>query len=710
MQDKASSVSSLSSRLDRIFRARSVALIGVSGNAHKLNGAPLAILQKSGFAGKIYPINPKYQELGGVRCYPDIESLPEPADVALVMVAAEEVVDTVAACARKGMGSCIVFTSGFEEVEGGRELAAQLAQAAHGTGMPIVGPNCEGVWSVKSRVLLTFGSAARREHLQHAPIAILGQSGAITGSIARHLQENGVGCAYVVSVGNETVMNVLDYLEWIIGQDDVKVVLLFIEGLNDGARLLPLAARARARGIQLVALKSGNSAIGQAAAASHTGKIASSYAVYRDVLDQAGVIQVDSLTDLIEAAEVFTFCPLPPRHGATGGVSVFSVPGGTRALTADLCEAHGIPLATFEAETVSQLKQVLPAFGQADNPTDLTAMVLSDPAMFDKSLHLIADDPNTEALIIQFANRGPIEVVEKAEAFKTLAREKQVPVVLTFLGDRLAPEVRRDFLGAGVLAARDAAEAARYLNWLYKGRELLARAAGEPSGIPEGRPAGMARGSSVPRTWEETATFLADAGIGMPGWRILRSSDDAVLACAGLQFPVVVKALPADSDHKTELGLVLLNVASAADVAGAAATVRQRLGKADAGVLVQEMVPGGVEAVLSIIRNPDFGPVLAIGTGGIAVELFRDLGYLAMPVTRAQVIALVARLKLSTLLKGFRGKPAADAGALVDAALGLAARFAQCDSSMQEIELNPVFVMPGQSGVLAVDALVKSRS
>lgn len=701
MQDKATTAAMLSSRLDRIFRARSVALIGVSGNAHKLNGAPLAILQKTGFSGKIYPVNPKYGELAGVPCYPSIEALPEPADVALVMVAADEVIETVAACGRKGMGSCIVFTSGFEEVEGGRELAAQLAETARAADMPVVGPNCEGVWSIRSRVLMTFGSAARREHLHHAPIAILGQSGAITGSIARHLQDSGVGCAYVVSVGNETVLNVLDYLAWMIEQDDVKVVLMFIEGLNDGARLLQLAERARARSIHLVALKSGNSAIGQAAAASHTGKIASSYAVYRDVLDQAGVIQVESLTDLIEAAEVFTFCSLPPRRGATGGVSVFSVPGGTRALTADLCETHGIPLAVFAPETVAALKQVLPAFGQAENPTDLTAMVLSDHGMFDASLKLVANDPNTEALIIQFANRGPLDVVEKAESLKALVRQLGVPAILTFLGDRLAPEVRRGFLEAGVLSARDAAEATRFLSWMYKGREIVSRP------VSVAAPPASVKGVQAPATWEETAGFLRQAGIGMPAWRILRSVDDIAAACAGLRFPVVVKALPSDSDHKTEMGLVLLNVPSAAAAAEAAATIRQRLGKADAGVLVQEMVPGGVEAVLSVIRNPDFGPVLVIGTGGIAVELFRDIGYLAFPVTREQVRALVGRLKLSTLLAGFRGKPAADTEALIDAALGLAARFAACDASLQEIELNPVFVMPGKGGVLAVDALVK---
>lgn len=704
MQDKASTASSLSSRLDRIFRARSVALIGVSGNAHRLNGAPLAILQKTGFSGKIYPVNPKYGELGGVPCYASIEALPEPADVALVMVAADEVIETVAACGRKGMGSCIVFTSGFEEVEGGRELAAQLAETARVANMPVVGPNCEGVWSIKSRVLMTFGSAARREHLHHAPIAILGQSGAITGSIARHLQDSAIGCAYVVSVGNETVLNVLDYLAWIIEQDDVKVVLMFIEGLDDGARLLQLAERARARSIQLVALKSGNSVIGQAAAASHTGKIASSYAVYRDVLDQAGVIQVESLTDLIEAAEVFTFCSLPPRRGATGGVSVFSVPGGTRALTADLCEAHGIPLAVFAPATVAALKQVLPAFGQAENPTDLTAMVLSDHGMFDASLKLVADDPNTEALIIQFANRGPLDVVEKAESLKALARQLGVPAILTFLGDRLAPEVRRSFLEAGVLSARDAAEATRFLSWLYKGREIVSRPASAAAPAPTSE-----KGAQAPASWEETAGFLRQAGIGMPAWRILRPADDIVAACAGLKFPAVVKALPSDSDHKTELGLVLLNVPSAAAVVDAADTLRRRLRKADAGVLVQEMVSGGVEAVLSVIRNPDFGPVLVIGTGGIAVELFRDIGYLAFPVTRAQVRALVGRLKLSTLLAGFRGKPAADAVALIDAALGLAARFSACDVSLEEIELNPVFVMPGKGGVLAVDALVKIR-
>ncbi len=701
MQSKASTAAPLNQRLERIFRARSVALIGVSGNAHKLNGAPLAILQKTGFAGKIYPVNPKYPELAGLTCYPSIEALPEPADVALVMVGAEEVVATVAACARKGMGSCIVFTSGFEEVEGGRELAAELAETARATDMPVVGPNCEGVWSVRSRVLLTFGSAARREHLHHAPIAILGQSGAITGSIARHLQDGGVGCAYVVSVGNETVMNVLDYLEWIIEQDDVKVVLLFIEGLSGGGRLLALAARARARKIQLVALKSGNSAIGQAAAASHTGKIASSYAVYRDVLDQAGVIQVQSLTDLIEAAEVFTFCPLPPRRGSDGGVSVFSIPGGTRALTADLCEAHDVPLATFASDTVAALKKVLPAFGQAENPTDLTAMVLSDHGMFDASLKLVADDPNTEALIIQFANRGPLDVVEKEESLKALVTKMGVPAILTFLGDRLAPEVRRGFLEAGVLCARDAADATRFLSWMYKGREILSR--------PVPVAAAPVKAAMAPASWAQTADFLRLAGIGMPAWRILAGTDDIAAACAGLKFPVVVKALPSDADHKTEMGLVLLNVSSAAAVAESAATVRQRLGRADAGVLVQEMIPAGVEAVLSVIRNPDFGPVLAIGTGGIAVELFRDIGYLAFPVTREQVSALVGRLKLSTLLQGFRGKPAADAVALIDAALGLAARFSACDASLQEIELNPVFVMPGKGGVLAVDALVKIR-
>src|SRR5690606_33886512 len=264
-----------------------------------------------------------------------------------------------------------------------------------------------------------------------------------------------MGCAYVVSVGNETVLTIADYLEWMIEQDDVRVVVLFIEGLRDGQRLLRLIAKAKHAGIHVVALKSGNTETGSKAAASHTGKIASSYAIYRDLLGQAGAIMVDSLTDLIQAAEVLATAPLPRRCGPEGGVAVFSIPGGTRSMTADHLEGRGVPLSKFSRATVRALEQALPEFGGVENPTDLTGQVLSHPGLFDEALHLIAEDPHTEALIVQVANRGPQDVMARVNLLETVAQATRVPVVASFLGDTLPASDRRVLREKGILCARD---------------------------------------------------------------------------------------------------------------------------------------------------------------------------------------------------------------------------------------------------------------
>ena len=239
-----------SSALDALFHARSIALVGVSADLNKMTGAPIEILKQTGFAGPIYPVNPKYSDIGGFKCYPDIDALPAAADVALIMLAAARVAPAIRACARKGIRAAVVLSSGFEESQEGAGHAQALARAAAETGVIVVGPNCEGLWSVRERVLLTFGSAARRSVLHYAPVAILSQSGAIAGALGRHLQDSGVGCAYIVRVGNETVLTIADYLEWMIAQDGLRVIILFIEGLRDGRRF-PRARSMRSSSRQL---------------------------------------------------------------------------------------------------------------------------------------------------------------------------------------------------------------------------------------------------------------------------------------------------------------------------------------------------------------------------------------------------------------------------------------------------------------------------
>ncbi len=699
--------------LDPLFHPRSIALIGLSTDPHKMTGAPLGILRQTGFPGPIYPVNPKVDEIGGLRCYHSVAELPEAPDAAIIMLAARHCPQAVRDCAARGIRAVVVMSSGFEETDSGHALARQLAQAAAETGVAVVGPNCEGVWSVGARTLLTFGTAAKRDVLHHAPIAVISQSGAMAGAVARHLQDQAIGCAYVVSVGNETVLTIADYLEWMIEQPDVKVVLLFIEGLRDGRRLLELVRKAGGRGIRVAALKSGNSKAGMEAAASHTGKIASEFAVYQDLLAEAGVVQLASLTELIAAGEVLSVAPLPADLAArapermnspgagSDGVAVFSIPGGTRALTADMCEAHRVPLSVFHRATVSQLTTALPDFGGVENPTDLTGQVLSHLGLFDETLSIIARDPHTEALIVQVANRGPRDVMERLDLLGRVARETGVPVIVSFLGDSLPPEARTQLRALGILCARDPAEAALFLGWLYTARQ----AARDASAAMQTRESAALR---APLTWPQMMDWLGRSEIAVPGWVLLGANDDVAAACARLQGPFAVKAVPEDAEHKTENELLALNVPDAQGVAAQATRIRGILQKPEAQVLVQQMVSQGVEVLLAATRNADFGPVLAIGLGGIAVELFKDVAWLALPTDAVRVRAALARLKLATVLQGFRGQPPADIEALVAAAVQLGNAFVATNPPLQEVEVNPLLVLPAGRGVVAVDALFKA--
>jgi acyl-CoA synthetase (NDP forming) len=686
-------------RLDYVFRPRSVCMVGISADAHKLNGAPLGILRQHGFSGQIELVNPKYDEIAGLRCHRRLHDVPHGMDLAFLMLPAADVPQALEDAADRGMKGAIVLSSGFEEVADGAGLARRVRDICRDRGIALIGPNCEGVWSVRAKAILTFGSAARREVMHHAPLAIVSQSGAISGAIGRHLQDEGYGCGYVVSVGNETDTSMLEVMDWLLDQEDVRHVLLFLEGLRDGWRLCEVAAKARARAITIVALKSGNSAAGQEAAASHTGKIATPFGIYRDIFAQHGIIAVDSLAELVEAGRMLPHLPpLRRAPGAHPGISVCSVPGGTRALTADACADLGVPMARFETATVAALTAVLPRFGYAQNPTDLTGQILSRPAMLDEALGMVAGDPNTEAMVVQFANRGLRDARDRAPAMAAVAAHHGTPIIVSLLADEMPAAERRAAVAQGIGVVRDPREAVRLLSWLYRRDRPLAGHEAEAAPPP---PLAAPDGS-----WASMARFLGALGIGVPPWRVLR---DDVAVLAGLNFPLAAKALPEAVAHKTELGAVVLNLRDRAGLIAAAARIRERLGDPSAPLLVQEMVTGGVEATLSVARNPDFGALLAIGSGGVMVELFQDLAQLLLPASPGQVEAAIERLRLAPLLRGFRGAAPADHAALVRAAVALGQAFLALPPAVLEIELNPVFVLPKGRGVVAVDMLFRAK-
>ncbi|CAN7346262.1 acetate--CoA ligase family protein [Variovorax sp. LjRoot178] len=682
--------------LDRLFRPRSVAIFGASpvrGNAR--NSLVLAVL-KHGFEGKVYPVSPTHAEVEGHKAYKSVKDLPEAPDVALIITPAKTVPQIIEECGAKGTRNAIVFSAGFEETEGGKEIAAQLAAAARKHNVTVIGPNCQGIWSVRAKALLTYSPAAINLHeVRHAPIAIVSQSGAIAGSIAGALHRNGLGCCYMVSVGNETVFDALDALDWLVEQDDARVIALYIEGLDRAQRIIEIAKRAHTRGKRIVLLKAGRSEIGQATTASHTGKIASSYAVYSDVMEQAGVVALDNLRELLVAVEVLAFMANPRNSTDPGaGLSMLSSSGGAAALLADHSSELGIPLAKFGPETAARLDQMLPAFARKENPIDLTGQINSDTSLFRNTLKAVAQDTRTEAIIIQHANSGRRWLKDDGAVYKEVA--KDVPVIVSFVGDTLPEQTRKEYREAGVLLSPEPSESMNAVALLYKLGKYK----------PDTSPArALPPKRYAPQGWEETMKFCADAAATPVNWLVLKPSDRAETACAGMEYPLVVKVLPSDAEHKSELGLVKLRVATPADVDRIAAQFRDKMDKPQAGILVQEMADDGVEVVLSCLRQTDFGPIISIGTGGVAVELYRDITHLALPVSPDQVRTALKKLKLWTLLQGFRGKPAADVDALVDTAVKLGDLFL-ATPDIKEFELNPVIVGAKGKGLRVVDALV----
>lgn len=684
--------------LDRLFRPASVAVVGASPTQGNPRNSLLRVLMKHGFAGPIYPITPTHGEVEGLTAYKTLADLPETPDVALIITPAETVPGIIEECGARGTRSAIVFSAGFEESSEGQALALRLAETARRHGVTMVGPNCNGLWSVRHRAMLSYSPAALNlDVVRHMPIAIVSQSGALAGALCSSLHRSGLGCSYMVSVGNESVFDALDALAWLVEQDDVRVAALYLEGLQDGGRILRIAERARQRGVRIVVLKAGRSDLGQQTTASHTGKIASAHAVYADVLAQAGIVSLSNLAELLWSVEVLAFMPLPRASGdALGGVSILSSSGGAAALLADHSSEQGVPMARFSPATADRLQAMLPEFARKDNPIDLTGQINSVKHLFRDTCTAVADDPRTEAVVVQHASSGRKYLKEDGDVYKQVAAGG-LPVIVSFVGDTLPAQAREEFRNAGVLLSPEPSATMNALSMLYRLRAGDAIMAATPRAAP-------AR-CAPPQGWPAMMAYCESAGATPAAWRILAPSDRAEAACAGLRFPLVVKVLPDDAEHKSELGLVKLRVSSAADVDAIAADFRARMGKPAAGILVQEMAGDGVEVVVSFLRQTDFGPILSIGSGGVAVELHRDIAHLALPASPDQVRAALGRLKLWTLLKGFRGKPPADVDALVAAAVRLGDLLLACPE-VREFELNPVIVHRQGAGLRVVDALV----
>ena len=700
--------------LTRLFAPRSVALIGATDHPTRFGGRVFQTLLAFGYAGRIYPVNPRAEKLLGLPCYPSVAELPETPDHAGIVVATERVFDALETCAARGIPFATVYTAGFSETgtEQGRERQARLVAFARRTGMRIMGPNCNGVINFIDRFAMTSTGSIRGKKGRAGNVGVVSHSGGLGQiTIMWRAMEAGLGISYEASVGNEADLDTLDFARFMLRSDATDVILLAIEGVKDGAKLLALAREAAEREKPIVVLKFGRTAAGVRAAASHTGTIAGADAIYDAAFRQFGLIRVSEANELYEMATLLRTRRWPKGRRAASAAAT----GGNIVQLADVGETLGIEWPEYGVETQAKLDTLMPGYGMVSNPTDMTSLATGEPENFRRALQAIADDPAVDTIAPIFAFNNRVDIERGADFVRNCGK----PAAMLWIGgclddDQFGP---RDLIAQGVPVYRNATPCLRAVRAAADFGELVARvksgadAPARPAGVdPRAARACMASAGRK-LTEREAKAMLAAYGFPVTREQLATSTDDAIVQACALGGRVALKIDSADIQHKTEAGAIRLGIQGDDAVRQAYADVtasakRFAPGAALNGVLVQEMVAPGLEVMLGIVRDAVFGPVVAAGLGGIHVEVLRDVSYRIAPVTSDQAAQMLRELRAYKLFEGVRGAPPRDVEALVAAIVRLSWFAHDFGDELGELDINPLMVFERGAGVKIVDALI----
>jgi acetyl coenzyme A synthetase (ADP forming)-like protein len=690
-----------------ILRPRSVAVIGASRDRGKLGGAILANLVKGGFNGPVYPVNNAARQVLGLPAYPSIGAIGAAVDLALVAVPAAAVERQLADCVHAGVRAAVVISAGFAETGGeGARAEHHLVELARRGGMRLVGPNCMGVLNTDPAIRLN-ATFAPIEPLA-GNIGMFSQSGALGIAILDHLRTRGLGLSSFVSAGNRADVSNNDAIAYWAEDPRTDVILLYLESVGNPRKFARLAREA-ARAKPIVAVKSGRSAAGTRAASNHSGSLANLDIAVDALFEQAGVIRTGTLEELFDVSAMLSTQPIPrgPR------VAVVTNAGGPAILLADSCEAHGLVLPPPNEKTIAELRSFLPDMAVWSNPIDLTAG--ASASQFERAIAAAGNDPNIDSLV---AIHIPPMATNMREAADGIARgaaavPPEKPVLAVFLSSAGAP-ARLDAGPRGKIPAYSFPEnAAIALAAAWRYGKWRARPHGTPHALsPFARGAIRAvadhalSGAAGPR-WlgpGELATILRAAGIEVA------QAQEADLANAAqvaetVGYPLVAKAISPGLRHKSDLGGVIMGIASAREAEAAAPLLRDRIAAANRrfdGVLLQREIQGGIEMMAGVIADPTFGPLLLCGHGGATAELIRDVSFRLHPVTDIDAQEMIAELRSSRLLDGFRGAPPGDRAALAALMMRLSA-LVEIVPEIAELDLNPIKVLPPGKGAIVVD-------
>lgn len=730
--------------LDRLFDPDSVAVVGASTDSDTITGRPQRFLDRHGFDGDVYPVNPNHDAIDGLPCYDSVLDVPGPVDVAMVLVPASVVPSVLAECGEKGVEFAVVASSGFGEVgDEGRRRESRLRELAADAGVRVLGPNCQGVLNLHERLTLSFSSMLDRDGLLAGPLGFVTQSGAFGGAIFQMTQDMGIGTKYWASTGNEVDVDAVEVIDHLVGNPDVEVVVAYVESLKRGEAFARVARDALAAGTPILALKVGRSERGDRAATSHTGKMTGDYGVYRAIFDEYGVLSLDSIGAFRDAVDVFVTVADADVPSGEGNVGVITASGGAGVLIADACAAEGVVMADLADGTRAEIASIIPPYGSTINPVDVTGNTISSPDLFTDCIDVVLDDPGVESVILQFGNSGDEMGAAYRKEIEAVAAAHDKLVVAVFTGGRPPADVLDAYRDAGIPTFEDPVRAVRAIALLSRFAAARADHAGrEPDGsdrIGDDRdrdrdrnqdqdqdrdrdrdPARTAtRGGRERRpvpaieTWDDVRALTAEFDVPVARGRLAADPDAAVAVAEDLGYPVVVKAAAGDLDHRTDVGAVRTDLHTPDAVRAAfdsvVAAVREHAGDgrddadgATRGVLVQEQCDDGVETIVGVLPNTDFGPVMMFGAGGVHAETLRDVSYRSLPLTRRTAADLVDATDVGRVLRSGRDR-AYDVDALVDLLLGTAALY-EAHDGIAELEMNPVVV--GPDGATAVDFLL----
>jgi acyl-CoA synthetase (NDP forming) len=688
--------------LGRLLAPRAVAIVGASANLESISGRPLKLLKRYGFQGQIYPVNPKYEAIEGIPCYPSLETLPEVPDVVLVGVRASMVPGVIEQCAGRGVPFAVIFSSGFAESDDA-QAQERIVRIARSGGVRLLGPNCQGLVNLSQGVPLSFSASLDTDRRPSGHVAYVSQSGAFGFASFAMAADAGAGFRYVVTTGNQADLDVIDFANAFSLDPEVRLLLLYLEGIGNGEKFLELLRSTRSRDLPVAVLKVGRSPVAREAAKSHTAAMTGDEKVWEAVFRQYGVLALTDADDVTDVARMFG----SPKRTRGRRVGILSTSGGAGIIAADACSEVGLSVPNLSAGLRKQVEGYIPPFGSSLNPVDMTAQVINDPQGFRRLLALMEESGEVDMILPVLSmitgDSGLQMARDLAEAFETGKK----PVACCWLiDDEHGKEFRELLANRGVPVFSSPRRAAKSLAKLAEWEE---RPKLPPEVSAEERLPWLSERQEE-LTEAEAKEMLASYGVSITREKLCRSLAESISAAEEIGYPVALKVMSPDILHKTEAGIVALRVRDEEELRNTYGRILERAVKArpDArikGVLVQEMVSGGQECIVGARRDPLFGPVIALGLGGIFVEILKDVSFRLAPVDRGVVMDMLGELKGLPLLKGARGNPPRDLEALA-ALVEAVSSMVQNEPDLMELDVNPVMVLEEGRGAVAVDALV----